>query len=44
MLVVPPGSVGIANEWAAKVGAGYRLADIIGTLQLYAIYERMRRE
>jgi hypothetical protein len=41
---VPPGAVGIANEWAAKVGAGYRFMDGIGTLQLYAIYERMRRE
>jgi predicted porin len=44
VLIVPPGSVGIANEWAAKVGAGYRFMDGIGTLQLYAIYERMRRE
>jgi len=44
VLNVPPGSVGIANEWAAKVGAGYRFNDGIGTLQLYAIYERMRRE
>ena len=44
VLVVPPGAVGIANEWAAKVGAGYRFMDGIGTLQLYAIYERMRRE
>jgi len=44
VLVVPPGAVGIANEWAAKVGAGYRFMDGIGTLQLYGIYERMRRE
>lgn len=44
VLVVPPGAVGIANEWAAKVGAGYKFADLIGTLQLYGIYERMRRE
>jgi predicted porin len=44
VLTVPPGSVGIANEWAAKVGAGYRFQDIIGTLQLYGIYEIMRRE
>ncbi len=44
VLVVPPGSVGFANEWAAKAGAGYRFNDGIGTLQLYAIYERMRRE
>ena len=44
MLVVPPNSVGIANEWAAKLGAGYRFNDGIGTLQLFAIYERMRRQ
>ena len=44
VLVVPPGAVGIANEWAAKLGAGYRFNDGIGTLQLYAIYERMRRQ
>src|SRR6266702_5454469 len=44
VLVVPPGAVGIANEWAAKVGAGYKFNDGIGSLQLYAIYERMRRE
>jgi predicted porin len=44
VLVVPPGAVGIANEWAAKVGAGYRFDDGIGTLQLYGIYERLRRE
>ena len=31
VLTVPPGSVGIANEWAAKVGAGYRFKDMIGT-------------
>jgi hypothetical protein len=44
VLTVPPGSVGIANEWAAKVGAGYRFNDVIGSLQLYGIYEIMRRE
>jgi predicted porin len=44
VLLVPPNSVGIANEWAAKVGAGYKFNDIIGTLQLYGIYEVMRRE
>ncbi|MCC8958677.1 porin [Bradyrhizobium sp. Pear77] len=44
VLIVPPGSVGIANEWAAKIGAGYRLDDGIGKLQLYGIYEVMRRE
>jgi predicted porin len=44
VLVVPPNAVGIANEWAAKVGAGYRFNDMIGTLQVYGIYEVMRRE
>jgi predicted porin len=44
VLIVPPNAVGIANEWAAKVGAGYRLNDGIGSLQLYAIYERLHRE
>ena len=44
VLVVPPNAVGIANEWAAKVGAGYKFNDMIGSLQLYGIYERMRRE
>ncbi|MGB7540647.1 MAG: porin, partial [Burkholderiales bacterium] len=44
VLIVPPNAVGIANEWAAKVGAGYRFNDMIGSLQIYGIYERMRRE
>ena len=44
VLVVPPGAVGVRNEWAAKAGAGYKFNDLIGTLQLYAIYEVMRRE
>ena len=44
VLIVPPGAVGIANEWAAKAGAGYQFNDMIGTLQLYGIYEVMRRE
>ncbi len=43
-LTVPPGSVGIANEWAAKVGAGYVFQDPIGPLHVYGIYEWMRRE
>jgi predicted porin len=43
-LVIPQGSVAIANEWAAKVGAGYRFNDMIGSLQIYGIYERMHRE
>jgi predicted porin len=44
VLFVPPGAVGIANEWAAKVGAGYKFNDVIGSLQLYGIYEIMRRQ
>jgi predicted porin len=44
VLTVPTGAVGIANEWAAKFGAGYRFNDMIGSLQLYGIYEIMRRE
>ena len=44
VLVVPTGAVGVANEWAAKAGAGYHFNDGIGILQLYAVYERMRRE
>lgn len=44
ILTVPPGAVGIANEWAAKVGAGYKFNDVIGSLQLYGIYEMIRRE
>jgi predicted porin len=37
--------VGVANEWAAKVGAGYRIDQIPwGALQLYAAYEVLRRE
>src|SRR5437763_6811077 len=44
VLIVPPGAVGIANEWAAKAGGGYRFDDVIGQLQLYGIYEVLRRE
>jgi predicted porin len=35
---------GVHNEWAAKVGGGYRLNDGIGDLQFYAYYEWLRRE
>src|SRR5580704_17520454 len=35
---------GIANEWAAKVGGGYQIKDGLGPLQLYAMYEWIRRE
>jgi predicted porin len=43
-LVIPTGSVGVANEWAAKVGAGYMIQDPLGPLQLYGFYEWMRRQ
>jgi hypothetical protein len=35
---------GVHNEWAAKIGGGYRFNDGIGDVQLYAYYEWMRRE
>jgi predicted porin len=35
---------GTHNEWAAKVGGGYRFNDGIGDVQLFAYYERMRRD
>jgi predicted porin len=35
---------GIHNEWAAKVGGGYRFEGPLGGLQLYAYYEWLRRE
>jgi predicted porin len=35
---------GVHNEWAAKVGGGYRFNDGLGDLQLNAFYEWMRRE
>jgi predicted porin len=35
---------GVHNEWAAKIGGGYRFYDGIGDLQLNAYYEWMRRE
>jgi predicted porin len=41
---VPAGAVGIANEWAAKLGAGYTFQDSLGPLKVYGIYERMRRQ
>ena len=45
-VLLPDGSqviTGIHNEWAAKLGGGYRLSDPLGPLQLYAYYEWMRR-
>jgi predicted porin len=35
---------GVANEWAAKLGGGYRFHDGLGDVQLYAYYEWMRRD
>ncbi len=35
---------GVHNEWAAKVGGGYRLQDGLGALQLNAYYEWIRRD
>jgi predicted porin len=35
---------GVHNEWAAKIGGGYRFKDGIGDLQFYSYYEWMRRE
>jgi predicted porin len=35
---------GVHNEWAAKIGGGYRFKDGIGDLQLNAYYEWIRRE
>jgi predicted porin len=46
-IFLPDGSqilTGVADEWAAKVGAGYRIDGPIGPLQLYAYYEWLRRE
>jgi predicted porin len=44
---LPDGSfvmTGIHNEWAAKVGGGYRFNDGLGDVQLNAFYEWIRRE
>jgi predicted porin len=45
---LPDGSqvmTGVANEWAAKIGAGYRFEYFpIGPLQVYALYEWLRRD
>jgi hypothetical protein len=46
-VVLPDGSgvlTGTHNEWAAKVGGGYRFNDGLGALQLNAYYEWIRRE
>jgi predicted porin len=44
---LPNGSqvfTGVHNEWAAKVGGGYRFNDGLGDVQLNAFYEWIRRE
>jgi predicted porin len=46
-VLLPDGSIvmtGVRNEWAAKVGAGYRFNDGLGDVQLNAFYEWIRRE
>jgi predicted porin len=46
-VVLPDGSqvsTGVHNEWAAKVGGGYRFNDGLGDVQLNAFYEWMRRD
>src|SRR5580700_11035485 len=46
-IFLPDGSqvmTGVANEWAAKVGGGYRIDAPWGPLQLYAYYEWLRRD
>jgi predicted porin len=47
-IVLPNGQtvfgIGVKNEWAAKIGAGYKLKDVFGSLRLYAAYEILRRE
>jgi predicted porin len=35
---------GVHNEWAAKIGGGYRANDGIGDLQFYTYYEWLRRD
>jgi predicted porin len=35
---------GVHNEWAAKIGGGYRVNDGLGDLQLNAYYEWIRRD
>jgi predicted porin len=45
-VLLPDGSqvfTGVADEWAAKVGGGYRFSGPIGPLQIYAYYEWLRR-
>jgi predicted porin len=46
-VLLPDGSTvmtGVHNEWAAKIGGGYRFNDGLGDVQLNAFYEWLRRE
>jgi predicted porin len=46
-LALPNGQIvmtGVHNEWAAKIGGGYKFHDALGDLQLYAYYEWLRRD
>jgi predicted porin len=47
-IFLPDGSqvlTGVHNEWAAKVGGGWRISEIpFGALQLYGYYEWIRRD
>ena len=46
-IFLPDGSqvlTGVHNEWAAKIGGGYRFNDGLGDLQLNAYYEWLRRD
>jgi predicted porin len=46
-IFLPDGSqvfTGVHNEWAAKIGGGYRFNDGIGDLQFYTYYEWLRRD
>jgi len=46
-IFLPDGSqvlTGVHNEWAAKIGGGYRFNDGLGDVQLNAFYEWIRRE
>jgi predicted porin len=46
-VLLPDGSTvltGVHNEWAAKVGGGYRFNDGLGDVQLNAYYEWLRRD
>jgi len=47
LVFLPDGSqvmTGVHNEWAAKIGGGYRFNDGLGDVQLNAYYEWIRRD